>query len=1151
MSFEEDQTSDLKVLWDHAVLLHDQYETSSDLARLETAIAEYRLIAAAHNTGDATSMPSCRLVLSALSRALIRHYERLGNGEDITEAVSLLQETLPLTKSDTERADMLMDLAIALRVESDLPNKESGLDEAVAVGREALLLSVSDTQQRASALITLSRVVGSLYLRRSSEEYLDECLSLANEGLQIAADDHPLRALAYYSLSVGIFCKVENSGVIADLDKGEEAAKRSLDLRPPGHPDRHMSFHALSIIADLRFHMTGDLIDLDKAVSFAKEVVALRPVGHPARAAILTNLAGQALSRWQRSDDVADLESALKYGRDAVALQPEINTSRSVALNNLAEVLRLRYRRLGNAHLDDLDESILLLREASSMVNPGHWSWTGSLNNLSAALKDRYEQRGDPADLEEMVKLARDSVTHAEPGEHLRGDNIYNLADALRLRFERFENVEDLNEAIELLRSIQRPVDHPTRANDLVFLGGSLFSRYQKQHERADLDQAIAVLQQAMSSCERKDILVYALRWLAQAQATRAIHFPSPDGVEVARAVFDRALQHHPTGHSERMECLFARAEFEVQLENDDSRLLALNLAYEAINDNNAHPQQRLTRAFQLFERLREPTLASLRSDSDLSSRVIDIYGAAVEMLPKVAYFGMGIDSRLRALGRAGAMCPDVVAYAGPCSRMNRALEILEASRTVFWTQALRLRTSFDNLPIDIREELSSLSRQLERGSFITSTGSSALSRPLLDEHEQVQRRKDTERLNSLMEQTRCTPGFERCLLHDEFSTLAEAASQGPIVVLVSSPLSCDAIVLPNPGSILRVALPSVTEGWLQQSSIAWRTSTARARGQLRDDRLLLMKRPVTCGSREKLIKVENAILAELWVRVVEPIIRELKLRKATGRDRPRLWWCCSGAFSFLPVHAATTQSESCFDYVVSSYVPSLGTLLTTRRTAEPLLPNEARVLLAAEPSPLEAQMVTLPHAAEEIERVISILPCGTSAVLPSPTEGTAATQRGGTTVQELLDSLPDANILHLACHGSQRQGNPLESAFHLRDGSLSIAQIMQVPLPRAFLAFLSACETAKGDTMYAEQGIHLGAAMLFAGFKSVVGTMWSMDDVDGPIVAETVYKHLFASKSEHLDPNVIPYSLDAAIGTLREEGAPPHRWATYVHLGM
>jgi CHAT domain-containing protein len=65
---------------------------------------------------------------------------------------------------------------------------------------------------------------------------------------------------------------------------------------------------------------------------------------------------------------------------------------------------------------------------------------------------------------------------------------------------------------------------------------------------------------------------------------------------------------------------------------------------------------------------------------------------------------------------------------------------------------------------------------------------------------------------------------------------------------------------------------------------------------------------------------------------------------------------------------------------------------------------------------------------------------------------------------QTLLDRLPDATILHLACHGIQDAEIPLNSGFVMSDSILSIAKLIEVSSPRAFLAFLSACETAKGD---------------------------------------------------------------------------------------
>jgi hypothetical protein len=62
---------------------------------------------------------------------------------------------------------------------------------------------------------------------------------------------------------------------------------------------------------------------------------------------------------------------------------------------------------------------------------------------------------------------------------------------------------------------------------------------------------------------------------------------------------------------------------------------------------------------------------------------------------------------------------------------------------------------------------------------------------------------------------------------------------------------------------------------------------------------------------------------------------------------------------------------------------------------------------------------------------------------------------------------------------------------------------------------------------------------------------MWSMSDVDGPIVAKTVYDALFRDNDQVLDFDVVPYALDTAVRELRAQGLEPTRWAPYIHIGM
>jgi hypothetical protein len=193
----------------------------------------------------------------------------------------------------------------------------------------------------------------------------------------------------------------------------------------------------------------------------------------------------------------------------------------------------------------------------------------------------------------------------------------------------------------------------------------------------------------------------------------------------------------------------------------------------------------------------------------------------------------------------------------------------------------------------------------------------------------------------------------------------------------------------------------------------------------------------------------------------------------------------------------------------------------------------------------------------EEIEHI---------AVVASLSNVKVVHQRlGSTTIEDTSRVMEAANIVHLACHGIQDVHDATQSGFCLGDGRLTIAKLMELKLDNAFLAFLSACETAKGDKNQPDQAMHLAAAMLFSGFKSVVATMWyvhrdsglseclltmirAIRDADGPKVAQWFYEELFAK--EVVDGDSVAYALDSAVGKLRASGVSPERWAPFIHMG-
>jgi CHAT domain-containing protein len=258
---------------------------------------------------------------------------------------------------------------------------------------------------------------------------------------------------------------------------------------------------------------------------------------------------------------------------------------------------------------------------------------------------------------------------------------------------------------------------------------------------------------------------------------------------------------------------------------------------------------------------------------------------------------------------------------------------------------------------------------------------------------------------------------------------------------------------------------------------------------------------------------------------------------------------------SFLPLHAAglydptSILNTSCLsDYCVVSYTPTLASLLASRANSNHLRREDIRLLLAAAPDPFIS--TALPEAQKEAEVISEIVPMHTT-ISTTPDKSSRSRPVWISTAEDVLQGLPEATILHLACHGVQNATDPAKSGFIMQEKMMKVADLIHMNLPKARLAFLSACETAQGDMERPDEALHLAATMLYAGFKSVVGTMWSMDDVDGPTVAKKVYEELFAGDGEMLDFDVVPYALDAAVRKLRAQGLEPSRWAPYIHIGM
>jgi CHAT domain-containing protein len=141
----------------------------------------------------------------------------------------------------------------------------------------------------------------------------------------------------------------------------------------------------------------------------------------------------------------------------------------------------------------------------------------------------------------------------------------------------------------------------------------------------------------------------------------------------------------------------------------------------------------------------------------------------------------------------------------------------------------------------------------------------------------------------------------------------------------------------------------------------------------------------------------------------------------------------------------------------------------------------------------------------------------------------------------------------HFTCHGVLETGKPFDAAFKLyQEERLTLLEIIRSHLPSAEFAFLSACHSAElTQGSIDDEGLRLAAAVQYSGFRSVVGTMLAMADIDGPFLVKHFYESLFSERWQDM-----PYyartaeALRDAVKMLRTKGVTTERWENFVHYG-
>jgi len=256
-----------------------------------------------------------------------------------------------------------------------------------------------------------------------------------------------------------------------------------------------------------------------------------------------------------------------------------------------------------------------------------------------------------------------------------------------------------------------------------------------------------------------------------------------------------------------------------------------------------------------------------------------------------------------------------------------------------------------------------------------------------------------------------------------------------------------------------------------------------------------------------------NVHLRQLHDLLIRPLERILEQR--------RLIVVPHGNLHYLPFHALHNGDEYLIDRCEVSVAPSAATFQECLQRGTRRLQRALLVGVADEQAP---------RIVDEIETLKQVFPGATTLIQDAATS------------EALRRNSAGVDLLHLACHGQFRSDNPLFSALRLADGSFTVRDAYGLKLDNA-LVTLSACETGANVVAPGDELIGLARGFFSAGARSVLLSLWMVDD-------ETTEQMMVDFYEETMRGSSLSASLRAAQLRMLKERPHPFFWSPFVLVG-
>ena len=311
-----------------------------------------------------------------------------------------------------------------------------------------------------------------------------------------------------------------------------------------------------------------------------------------------------------------------------------------------------------------------------------------------------------------------------------------------------------------------------------------------------------------------------------------------------------------------------------------------------------------------------------------------------------------------------------------------------------------------------------------------------------------------------------------------------------------------------------RILASVITEDGLQITPVC---STARIEPALRLLQFQLSKFRLGASYvrqfQSQLLEAARAHLLELYQELVAPIRDQFKQRHLIVVPHELL--------HNVPFHALFDGVQYLVDTFTISYAPSASVYVQCCRKRF----NQAGgSLILGVPDP------RAPSIREEIQYVARAFP-EAEVFLGQKASAKILREKG-----------PRSRLIHIATHGSFRPDSPVFSGVRIGDTFLNLYDLYRLRLPAEQIT-LSGCSTGANVVAAGDELIGLMRGLLSAGARSLLLSLWDVNDDSTASFMRVFYSHLGQTSDRAM-------ALRHAMQEVRKEHPHPYYWAPFVLVG-